>query len=676
MTQPSHPLTFAMQVLVTTFAYVLPAFFNVSSVVVPQLEMPFCNGNYGALVLSASEASTKAALPHWILDIGWKAQSTATTSFLPAYKEHRFPPALCGLGGCAMTQPSHPLTFAMQVLVTTFAYVLPAFFNVSSVVIPQLEMPFCNGNYGALVLSASEASTKAALPHWILDIGWKAQSTATTSFLPAYKEHRFPPALCGLGGCAMTQPSHPLTFAMQTPRFAVVDVLGVTVGCRLPCRMKNSDDWPLAEVLAIKKLPDNKAIYYIHYVDYNKRLDDWVTFDRLDPTKLQLPCQENKDLPSSPGWLSSSSSVKSSSLKSPASMMISPKEALPSTSTASPPKRSPGRPRTIGVTKDAQEVEVLLKKTPGRNGKAPAKELEKLLEASGSCAAGGSTAALNDVVSRVKNIHMIELGQYGIKPWYFSPYPEELANTCIYLCEFCLKFTKTRALLKRHLVKCQLKHPPGNEVYRKDAISVFEIDGRRSKTYAQNLCLLAKCFLDHKTLYFDVDPFLFYVLTEVDNRGHHIVGYFSKEKVSHEDHNFSCILILPPYQRKGYGKLLIEFSYELSKCEGKTGSPEKPLSDLGLLSYLSYWSEAILEILINMVPTDYEERPRISIQEICKLTSIKKDDVISTLQHLNLITYYKGQYIIKLTEEAREGYKRAIVDHLCAAAVLQLSWRP
>ena len=35
-------------------------------------------------------------------------------------------------------------------------------------------------------------------------------------------------------------------------------------------------------------------------------------------------------------------------------------------------------------------------------------------------------------------------------------------------------------------------------------------------------------FLDHKTLYYDTDPFLFYVMTEYDSIGFHIVGYFSK----------------------------------------------------------------------------------------------------------------------------------------------------
>jgi GNAT superfamily N-acetyltransferase len=47
------------------------------------------------------------------------------------------------------------------------------------------------------------------------------------------------------------------------------------------------------------------------------------------------------------------------------------------------------------------------------------------------------------------------------------------------------------------------------------------------------------------------------------------VGYFSKEKCSEDGYNLACILTLPCYQKKGYGKFLISFSYELSKLEGK-----------------------------------------------------------------------------------------------------------
>ena len=52
----------------------------------------------------------------------------------------------------------------------------------------------------------------------------------------------------------------------------------------------------------------------------------------------------------------------------------------------------------------------------------------------------------------------------------------------------------------------------------------MQVDGKKEKLYCQNLCYLAKLFLDHKTLYYDVDLFLFYVLCENDERGSHIVG--------------------------------------------------------------------------------------------------------------------------------------------------------
>jgi histone acetyltransferase HTATIP len=130
-------------------------------------------------------------------------------------------------------------------------------------------------------------------------------------------------------------------------------------------------------------------------------------------------------------------------------------------------------------------------------------------------------------------------------------------------------------------------------------------------------------------LFFDGLPSNLLVQTQRDSTGCHIIGYFSKEKESAENFNVACILTLPQHQRHGYGKLLIEFSYELSKKEGKVGSPEKPLSDLGLLSYRAYWEETIVDLLCNSMCTVDE----ISIDDIARKTSITHADVMNTCVH-------------------------------------------
>jgi len=229
-----------------------------------------------------------------------------------------------------------------------------------------------------------------------------------------------------------------------------------------------------------------------------------------------------------------------------------------------------------------------------------------------------------------------------------------------------------------HQGECTVRNPPGKEIYRKGNHSIFEVDGKDDKVdgkdhklYCQNLCLLAKLFLDHKTLYFDVEPFIFYILCEVDRYGYHIVGYFSKEKESPDGNNVACILTLPPYQRKGYGKLLIAFSYELSKMEQVTGSPEKPLSDLGKLSYRSYWSWVLLEILRDF-------RGTLSIKDLSTMTSITQGDIISTLQSLNLVKYWKGQHVICVTPKLIEEHLRSAEYKKPALTVdnNNLRWNP
>ena len=255
----------------------------------------------------------------------------------------------------------------------------------------------------------------------------------------------------------------------------------------------------------------------------------------------------------------------------------------------------------------------------------------------------------HEEITKVKNIQSIVLGKYEIETWYFSPYPEEYCgDDKMYLCEFCLKYMKRHLTLLKHADLCTMKSPPGKEIYREEGLSMFEVDGRENKIYCQNLCLLSKLFLDHKTLYYDVDPFLFYILCEVDSAGCHIVGYFSKEKQSQDNYNLACILTFPPYQRKGYGKFLISISYELTKRQNTTGSPEKPLSDLGKISYRSYWAYVILQVLEK----NFES---ITVNDIARMTGIKTEDILSTLHSLNLIKYWKGQHFISFSQKIMDN---------------------
>lgn len=232
---------------------------------------------------------------------------------------------------------------------------------------------------------------------------------------------------------------------------------------------------------------------------------------------------------------------------------------------------------------------------------------------------------------------------------------------------------KSATVLRRHAVKCVWKHPPGDEIYRKDKISVFEICGKRYTQYCQNLCLLAKFFLDHKTLYFEVEPFMFYVVTTADSEGCHIIGYFSKEKNSLQNFNVSCILTLPPFQRHGYGRLLIDFSYLLSRKENKIGSPEKPLSDLGLISYRAYWKDVILEYICN-----YPDR-EISIKMFSEEKGINSYDIVSTLQYLGMIKYWKGQHVILKKEDLISDYLEKLRNRRPKARQIDenaLKWKP
>ncbi|KAL9272977.1 Histone acetyltransferase of the MYST family 1-like protein [Drosera capensis] len=393
----------------------------------------------------------------------------------------------------------------------------------------------------------------------------------------------------------------------MTPTTTTNMMLPLEVGTRVHCRWRDGKFHPVKVIERRKMMCDdaNEYEYYVHYIEFNRRLDEWVNLEQLDLESVETVVDEKVE-------------DKVTSLK-----------------------------MTRHQKRKIDEIHV---------------EGHEELDA--------ASLREHEEFTKVKNIATIELGRYEIETWYFSPFPPEY-NDCVklYFCEFCLNFMKRKEQLQRHMRKCDLKHPPGDEIYRSGTLSMFEVDGKKNKVYGQNLCYLAKLFLDHKTLYYDVDLFLFYVLCECDDRGCHMVGYFSKEKHSEESYNLACILTLPPYQRKGYGKFLIAFSYELSKKEGKVGTPERPLSDLGLLSYRGYWTRVLLDIL-------KKHKGNISIKELSDMTAIKAEDILATLQTLELIQYRKGQHVICADPKVLDRHLKAAGRGGLEVDVSKLIWTP
>ncbi|KAF9263305.1 hypothetical protein L218DRAFT_959324 [Marasmius fiardii PR-910] len=509
-------------------------------------------------------------------------------------------------------------------------------------------------------------------------------------------------------------------------------IQAISVGCKVYITRPGPNGGPeerLAEILSIRDKPVNlysrrispkeedgekkveeKIEFFVHWDQFNKRLDEWVSGDRVvlgrdlewprpkvaAPSKKagtpKVPAKAPAKVPRSKSLLKKATANAALTPSTPIDNAPSPAPSLlPPLKRKTPhdeqePRDEEMEDADADADADADpdadgEMEVdgegeletfelsMTDITPDTPEPPPAAAFSKDQEIEKLRTSGSMTQSISEI-TRVKNLNRIQIGKHEVETWYFSPYPKEYAHLPIlYICEFCLSFFPSPMMLSRHRQRCTMLHPPGNEIYRHEDLSFFEIDGKRQLTWCRNLSLLSKCFLDHKTLYYDVTPFLYYVLVQRDSSGCHLIGYFSKEKESAENYNVACILTLPQHQRHGYGKVLIEFSYELSKKEGKLGSPEKPLSDLGLLSYRAYWSEIIVELLL-------ESEGEISIDEIAQKTSITHSDVMNTCSTLQLFKHYKGQHLIVLNNTVLERHEKIRKKNRRRIHSENLRWKP
>ncbi|KAG6614648.1 Histone acetyltransferase ESA1 [Phytophthora cinnamomi] len=400
---------------------------------------------------------------------------------------------------------------------------------------------------------------------------------------------------------------------------------GFPVGATLVARWMGKTERTCV-VIDRTALSNDRFKYYVHWHDFNRRMDEWINEHEIvrrgtDEETLKLQEKDAKEKEKEQRAKSRSSTTAGSGKKESASAAAA---AAAAAAGADPSARTRGQKR----------------KTPDDQEFAPPEEHD---EHEGMDAA---SIREHEEVTKVKNVRFVEMGRFRMAAWYFSPFPKEYfpdgSIDCLHFCEFCMAFFCHKRELTVHQERrvCN-RHPPGNEIYRHESLSVFEVDGAISKIYCQNLCYLAKLFLDHKTLYYDVDPFLFYIICEVDSRGFHPVGYFSKEKYSELGYNLACILTFPCHQRKGYGHFIIQFSYELSKKEEK----------------------------------EYPEK-EVSIMELTRLTSIKNEDIIATLQHLNMIKYLGGQYVYVVPNQIVDAHLTKLTKKGPQVVPEKLHWAP
>lgn len=271
--------------------------------------------------------------------------------------------------------------------------------------------------------------------------------------------------------------------------------------------------------------------YYVHYVEFNKRLDEWIPSTRLlmsrelewpAPAKPKKGAAADSGV-STPGGAGSparpQSLLKKATKAGSFSGSKAPSKSKSKSKAASKKKGGAAGEEDVDMDDDEDDDDEVIATDPSEGAEASiaagalaapsnpraapavfskADEIEKLRTS-------GSMTQSHGEISRVKNLNRIQIGGHEVEAWYFSAYPKEYAHIpVLYICEMCLSFFPSPMMLSRHRVKCTLHHPPGNEIYRHEDISFYEIDGRRQKTWCRNLCLLSKMFLDHKTLYYDV----------------------------------------------------------------------------------------------------------------------------------------------------------------------------
>ncbi|OQV24442.1 putative Histone acetyltransferase KAT7 [Hypsibius exemplaris] len=253
-----------------------------------------------------------------------------------------------------------------------------------------------------------------------------------------------------------------------------------------------------------------------------------------------------------------------------------------------------------------------------------------------------------------KFIEKIQIGPYVIEVDEMSATGrDEPLQKEVFFCDICLNLYHDNVQFSRHMASCPKENPPGMDIYAKGDLAVYEIDGRNNKEFCQNLSILSRFFLSTKAVCYDVIYMMYYVLAQRGPDGRYRpVGYFSKDK-DLEKNTLACILVLPQFEQRGFGKLLIDLSYVIAKTTHKPGTPERPLSWPGLLAFTSYWKCVVSRALLNnWTKTDQFGE---LMESLVSQLGMAKDDIEDTFVRLDLIkTDPKTKKLMLLKQPVKE----------------------
>lgn len=66
-------------------------------------------------------------------------------------------------------------------------------------------------------------------------------------------------------------------------------------------------------------------------------------------------------------------------------------------------------------------------------------------------------SSLDVQITKVKYVDKIQIGNFEIDAWYFSPFPEDYGKQPkLWICEYCLKYMKYEKTFRYHLVSSAL----------------------------------------------------------------------------------------------------------------------------------------------------------------------------------------------------------------------------